>query len=65
MTKEDYKKELDIIQKNLEDTQIKALRYYQSYNILKNFWDDAIDRESFNDLDSINDVKKKLKKLIL
>ena len=65
MTKEDYKKELDIIQKNLEDTQIKALRYYQSYNVLKNFWDDAIDRESFNDLDSINDVKKKLKKLIL
>tara|TARA_B100001250_G_scaffold133732_1_gene114305 strand:+ start:341 stop:538 length:198 start_codon:yes stop_codon:yes gene_type:complete len=64
MTKEELKKQLKVVKYNLEKTQVKALRYYQSYNILKNYWDNNIDSSTTNLDPKIYDVKKKLKNLI-
>ena len=65
MTKQELTRRLNKLQDNLEKTQIKALRYYQSYNILKKYWDSSVDSDSINSDKKIYDIKKKLKNLIL
>ena len=65
MKKEDYKKQLDLINKNLEVAQTKAIRYYQGYNILKNLWDNSTVKNRSLTLKEINNIKKQLKNLIL
>ena len=65
MTKEDYKKELNLINKNLEVAQTKAIRYYQGYNILKNFWDNSVTKNRSLTSSEIKNIKKQLKNLIL
>ncbi len=65
MKKEDYKKQLDLINKNLEVAQTKAIRYYQGYNILKKLWDNSTTKNRSLTLKEINNIKKQLKNLIL
>ena len=65
MSKEKLIVQLDNLQAELKTMSSKVVRFYQAYNILRNFWDSAIEVEDYIPEETKKEIQGKLNRLFL
>ena len=65
MSKEKLIIQLENLQAELKTMSSRAVRFYQAYIILREFWDSAIEVDSYIPEDKKKEVQSKLNRLFL